>query len=159
MQKIILISLFLLGGCLPKKIVPDLNLLKLQADIENKFNTKIDKLAELNLKFQTDLNAKLELNNKMIAGFNNQINETKTTAGRDVTETTITTNDTELMKYITKGLIGLCVTLVTTMGWCLKTLIRKEKEKKFFKEKTMIGIQNIDDLKKLKRSLKKNMKD
>jgi len=40
----------------------------------------------------------------------------------------------KLLMYIVKGLIGLCSSLICILGWCLKTLIKQGKQKKFYKE-------------------------
>lgn len=103
----------------------------------------IDKLAEINAK----LNAQLQTTLNAVAGVNNKVDSIK--AGRDIIQTT--TNDTKLMQYIIKGLVGLCATLIGILGWCLKFLVKTSTEKKFFKEMVLTHlVQTPDDLKKIK---------
>ncbi len=124
-------------------IAGDLNGVK--ADIKGDANgLKLDiaKLADISLR----MDAKLTNTMTGIAGANNTIQ--KMSAGRDMYATT--TNETSLMKYIIKGLVALCSSLIAILGWCLKTLIKREKEKKFFKEMVMLDVNDEAQLKKIK---------
>jgi len=103
----------------------------------------IGKVLEANIKITN----KLDLNLQAVAGFNNQLQNIKNTAGRDVNQTT---NDTKLMTYIISGLTALCFILISTLGWCLRTLIKRDTEKRFYKERTLININSEEDLKKLR---------
>ena len=95
----------------------------------NDVQTKLDdvKLGVNDVQAKIDLQA--QVNAKAFAGLDKS---NTNTAGRDAIQTT--TNETELMKYIIKGLVGLCTTLIGILGWCLKTLLKRDKEKKFYKE-------------------------
>ena len=88
-----------------------------------------------------NLSAQLSAQGQAVAGFNNRLEAT--TAGRDIT--TSTTNDTELMRYIVGVLAGLCSTLIGLLGWCLKTLLRRDKEKDFYKKMVFTKVAHDED--------------
>jgi len=125
---LILITLFILTGCGAAKglLKPEFTLLKAQEDV-NAVKGEID-----------DLSAEIDANANAVAGMNNKVEELS--AGRDIVTTT--TND----PIIIKGLIGLCATLISILGWCLRTLIKRTKQKKFYKEKTLLSAHNDKDL-------------
>lgn len=88
-----------------------------------------------------NLSAQLSAQGQAVAGFNNRLEAT--TAGRDIT--TSTNNDTELMRYIVGVLAGLCSTLIGLLGWCLKTLLRRDKEKDFYKKMVFTKVAHDED--------------
>lgn len=172
-KAVILILLIGIGGCgvIKKPLVTiepallkageDVNAIKNQVEkIEGDMSAiKLDvpelkKLVEANIKLQTDLKADIkaqaEINAKGIAGVNNKIEEVKTTAGRDVVTTQTTTNETALMKYIVYIFGGLCMALITGLITCMKMLIKKDKQKKFYKEKALVNIKDENELKHLR---------
>ena len=110
---------------------------------------ELKKLVEANIQMQADIKANLDTNLKAIAGFQNQIQETKTTAGRDVVQTT--TNETELMKYIIKGLVGLCSTLIGIIFFIIKALLKRTKQKAFYKEQTYLHTKDENDVIELRK--------
>ena len=129
---LIVLMLFILTGCGAAKglLKPELTLLKAQKDV-NAFKNEVE-----------SLKASIDSNASAVAGFNNEIK--KQNAGRDIV--TSTTNDTGLMLAVIKGLIGLCGTLIATLGWCLRTLIKRTKQKKFYKERTLLSVYSDKDL-------------
>ena len=115
----------------------DLSAVKQQSDTLNNELTGVKmriKKLEVNLNAQADITA----------GINKSIK-----AGRDVTTTQ--TNDTSLMKNIINGLVGLCGTLIVGLVWCLKALIKRSKEKMFYKEQTLIHAKDEEERIKLRR--------
>ena len=76
----------------------------------------IGKVLEANIKITN----KLDLNLQAVAGFNNQLQNIKNTAGRDVNQTT---NDTKLLMYIFQGLFLLMIFICT---WIFKALRAKD---------------------------------
>lgn len=143
---IFILCCFLLVSCsgLSKGLInvkPEFTALKANEDVNAIKGEVQDLKAELSV-----VKGNLTANANAMAGVNNEVQ--RLSAGRDMVTTT--TNDTKLMTYIVKGLIGLCTTLIGILGWCLKTLIKRDKEKKFYKEQTLLKVNSEDELIKLR---------
>jgi hypothetical protein len=147
MKKTLLIVLIMLAGCSPLKgvISPKFTALEAQGDV-NAVKAEVQSMKNdvALIKGNMDTNA------QAVAGIGNEIQ--KMAAGRDMTNTTTSTNDTKLMTYVVKVLAGLCTTLIGILGWCLKTLIKRGKEKDFYKKSYFLKMdpkENLEDIKNL----------
>lgn len=114
-----------------KKLLPEINLLK--ADIGKQADALVKVSAEVNNKIDR-IEAKVEANAQAsaqaIAGVNNRVSNTSEQIGemRDKITTINTTssvvNDTDLLKEIFKGIIGVCLAII---GFMKAAMAAKEK--------------------------------
>ncbi len=138
---IMLITFIGCAGSAKGLINPELTLLKANQDVNAvKIGEAKSELAAVK--------GNVDANSQMAIGTGNEI--TRQSAGRDLANTETNTNDTKLMMYIIKALSGLCTTLIGILGWCLKTLIKRGKEKSFYKEQTILNTETEEDLLKMR---------
>lgn len=137
----VFLVLFGCSGAAKGLINPELTLLKANEDVN------AVKVGELKAELAA-IKGNVDANNQIATGSGNEIS--RQTAGRDLANTETNTNDTKLMMYIIKALSGLCTTLIGILGWSLKTLIKRGKEKSFYKEQAILKTNTEDDLMKMR---------
>lgn len=107
--------------------------------------TEVGVVKDNNLKMQNEMGVmkenqiKLEMkigqiNNEIsakVTGLDKSIN-TEIKAGRDANNNSSNTNDTKLMMYIIKGLIGLCTTLICIVFWTVKAMFREMGNARYY---------------------------
>jgi hypothetical protein len=134
MKKTLLIVLIMLAGCSPLKGIVSPKFTALEAQ-----DAQLVKMQVESLKNDMALiKGNMDANAQAVAGVGNEIK--KMSAGRDMTNTTTSTNDTKLIMYVVKILGGLCTTLIGILGWCLRRLIVQGKEKKDYKDSYLYSI-------------------
>lgn len=97
-------------------------------------NMEVGTFKNSQLQMARDIDSLIKLNVNLSAkmvGLDNSIS-TKLSAGRDAISGSGNVNDTKLMMYIIKGLIGLCSSLIVIISLTVKSLFKQMDSARFY---------------------------